>query len=61
MIVQLNSTRFRNCFYQKIGYGKPVFLVHGFGEDATIFKHQTDDLQNSFELIIPDLPGSGTS
>jgi pimeloyl-ACP methyl ester carboxylesterase len=61
MFVQLNSTRFRNCFYQKIGHGKPVFLVHGFGEDATIFKHQTDDLQNSFELIIPDLPGSGTS
>ena len=61
MIVKLNSPRFQHCFYQKIGQGKPVFLVHGFGEDAAIFKHQIVDLQNSFELIIPDLPGSGSS
>lgn len=61
MLVKLNSTRFRNCFYQKKGAGKPIFLVHGFGEDATIFENQIDQLQNTFELIIPDLPGSGLS
>ena len=61
MIVKLNSPRFRNCFYQKKGAGKPIFLVHGFGEDATIFENQIDQLQNTFELIIPDLPGSGLS
>jgi hypothetical protein len=61
MQVSLNSTRFRNCFYQKIGKGQPVFLLHGFGEDAAIFENQIDELQNTFELIIPDFPGSGLS
>jgi pimeloyl-ACP methyl ester carboxylesterase len=25
----------KNIFYRKIGNGKPVMLVHGFGEDGS--------------------------
>lgn len=30
--------------YQKIGTGKPVVLVHGNGEDHTIFKAEIEQL-----------------
>ncbi|MGG9971396.1 alpha/beta fold hydrolase [Ferruginibacter sp. SUN002] len=48
-------------FYQTIGKGNPILLLHGFGEDGTIWKNQIDFLQNDFYLIIPDIPGSGKS
>lgn len=51
----------KKIFYCVTGSGKPVMLVHGFGEDRTVWKHQKDYLNNKFKLIIPDLPGSGLS
>ena len=51
----------KKIVYQIIGTGKPVILVHGFGEDATVWRNQIAFLQNKFRLIIPDLPGSGKS
>jgi len=48
-------------FYRILGSGKPVVLLHGFGEDSEIWKNQVDFLQDKFQLIIPDLPGSGKS
>lgn len=36
-------------------------LVHGFGEDGTVWKHQVSSLRDHFKIIIPDLPGSGRS
>ena len=48
-------------FYRTIGKGKPVLLLHGFGEDGTIWDDQVTFLQKDFYLIIPDLPGSGKS
>ncbi len=47
--------------YRISGSGKPVFLIHGFGEESDVWKHQEAHLQHSFQLIIPDLPGSGKS
>ena len=47
--------------YHVYGNGKPVFLVHGFGEDGTIWNNQVDYLKTKFKLIVPDLPGSGNS
>ena len=43
------------------GKGKPVVLLHGFGEDSSIFQYQIDFLQQHCLLIVPDLPGSGSS
>ena len=50
-----------NIYYNVIGKGKPVMLVHGFGEDSKVWKYQADFLKDKFQLIIPDLPGSGLS
>src|SRR5262245_33427029 len=48
-------------FYRKVGVGQPVVLVHGFSEDGTVWENQVEYLKNKFQLIIPDLPGSGQS
>lgn len=47
--------------YRIEGTGKSVVLLHGFGEDSSIFNHQINYLKNYCQLIIPDLPGSGKS
>ncbi len=48
-------------FYRIAGKGKPVLLLHGFGEDGTVWDKQVDFLKTHFRLLIPDLPGSGQS
>lgn len=47
--------------YQIYGDGIPVVLLHGFGEDSSIWDHQVEVLKKSFKLIVPDLPGTGKS
>ena len=47
--------------YRIIGEGNPVILIHGFGEEAEVWNNQVEFLQNKFQLIVPDLPGSGQS
>ncbi len=47
--------------YSIYGTGKPVVLLHGFAEDNTIWNSQVSFLKNYFQLIVPDLPGSGGS
>ena len=47
--------------YRTIGAGNPVMLVHGFGEDGNVWNIQVDHLKDKFYLIVPDLPGSGSS
>lgn len=48
--------------YFIIGKGKqPIVLLHGFGEDSHIWKHQVSHLENDYRLFIPDLPGTGQS
>jgi pimeloyl-ACP methyl ester carboxylesterase len=51
----------KRIYYRIIGKGKPVMLVHGFGEDGEVWNNQVEFLKNSFQLIVPDLPGSGRS
>lgn len=46
--------------YRTKGKGPVVMLLHGFGEDGTVWKGQFDLFPNH-QLIIPDLPGSGMS
>ena len=48
-------------FYNLTGNGSPVVLIHGFGEDGTIWNNQSAVLFQHHQLIIPDLPGSGRS
>lgn len=48
------------CYTIK-GKGQPVVLLHGFGEESSIWNGQIDFLKHNCTLIIPDLPGSGKS
>lgn len=47
--------------YRVEGSGNPVVLVHGFGEDGTIWDKLIPGLAKTNLCIIPDLPGSGKS
>ncbi|MDE3251567.1 MAG: alpha/beta hydrolase [Bacteroidota bacterium] len=47
--------------YRIIGEGKPVVLLHGFGETGHIWDEQIAFLKDFCCLLIPDLPGSGAS
>ena len=51
----------KKIFYAVYGNGKPVMLLHGFGETGEVWKNQIDFLKDLFKLIVPDLPGSGQS
>ncbi len=48
-------------FYDDIGAGGAVVLVHGFGEDGNVWDSQVEALKNTCRLLVPDLPGSGRS
>jgi pimeloyl-ACP methyl ester carboxylesterase len=51
----------KKIFYRLIGKGNPVLLVHGFAEDGNVWNKQINALKENNFLIIPDLPGSGSS
>lgn len=61
--MQEKSIQFQNdrIVYRVIGNGKPVMLLHGFGEDSTVWQSQIEALKNQYQLIVPDIPGSGKS
>lgn len=47
--------------YKTEGAGLPVVLLHGFGEDGTVWENQAAYLRRNYQVIIPDIPGSGDS
>lgn len=51
----------RSIVYRVIGKGKPVMLVHGFGEKSDVWDPIVNILDAEFSFIIPDIPGSGDS
>ena len=51
----------KNIFYSITGKGRPVVLLHGFGEDGNIWNTLAENLHQEFKCVIPDLPGSGKS
>lgn len=55
------SFKDKKIFYRVEGKGKPVMLLHGFAEDGNLWNYQVEKLKKKFRLIIPDLPGSGSS
>lgn len=48
-------------FYKVTGTGKKVILIHGFGEDGSMWQQQVNFLKDRFCIILPDIPGSGNS
>jgi len=61
--MQAKTLRFNDAVlqYTVSGEGNTVMLVHGFGEDSNIWNGLADKLAANYKLIIPDLPGSGSS
>lgn len=51
----------KTIHYRLVGKGKPVVLIHGFGEDGNVWNDFVAGLQDNYKFIIPDLPGSGKS
>lgn len=47
--------------YKVLGSGTPLYLIHGFCADGSIWKEVTSQLSENFKLVIPDLPGYGFS
>lgn len=47
--------------YANTGTGDTIVLIHGFGEDNRIWKQQVAYLQKNYQLLIPNLPGTGQS
>jgi pimeloyl-ACP methyl ester carboxylesterase len=58
--MQLNTVD-GSIHYTVAGNGRPVMLLHGFGEDSDVWKYQLRALSPFYRIILPDLPGSGLS
>ncbi len=51
----------KKIYYRATGKGAPLMLVHGFGEDDSIWDNLEKYLKGSCRLVIPQLPGTGNS
>lgn len=47
--------------YVRTGKGKPVLLLHGWGDNSTGLSSITSQLSKDYDVIVPDLPGFGAS
>ena len=59
----LKKILFRGCelVYEIRGEGMAVMLIHGFTEDRRIWDPLLSGMENKYQWIIPDIPGSGGS
>lgn len=46
--------------YHKLGTGPAVVLLHGFGEDGTVWDNLLEAIKN-YTFLVPHLPGTGAS
>lgn len=54
-------TRKRVLSYRVRGQGEPLLLIHGLGSSGADWEPQVRALERRFRVIIPDLPGTGSS
>lgn len=47
--------------YRSLGHGEPVLLIHGLGGSGVDWALQIPALERRFRVIVPDLPGCGSS
>ncbi len=58
MYIKINN---QQLYYQKIGHGKDLILVHGWGQDVSSFWGVAEKLSKDFTCWLIDLPGFGRS
>lgn len=61
--MQTKNIQYKNSSlsYRISGKGNSVVLLHGFAEDSRIWDEIAQQLLPGYQLIIPDIPGSGQS
>ncbi len=50
-----------DIFYEMVGQGRPVVLIHGNGEDHTVFDRTVHLLEETYTCYLPDSRGHGKS
>ncbi len=60
-MLQVFDYKGRPLYYLEEGAGKPILLLHGFAEDHRVWHLQVAAMQSYGRLIVPDIPGSGSS
>lgn len=58
MFVRLNDIK---MYFKRYGSGRPLILLHGNGEDHTIFQEVIKPLSKNFTVYLPDARGHGRS
>ncbi len=58
MYITINN---HNIYYQKVGKGKDLVMIHGWKQDASTWWGVVDLLKDDFTLWLLDLPGFGRS
>ena len=58
MITHVNGV---DIYYEVDGDGPPIILLHGNGEDHTIFDRLSDDLKDHYKVFLIDSRGHGKS
>ena len=58
MYIDINN---QNIYYQKLGRGKNLILLHGWKQDVSSFWGISENLKKDFTLWLIDLPGFGRS
>lgn len=58
MYLKVNN---QEIYYQKLGTGKDLILLHGWKQDLSTFHSVAQDLKKHFTLWLIDLPGFGRS
>ncbi len=48
-------------YYEIIGEGEPLILLHGWGQSGQTWSGVADDFAKHFQVIIPDLRGHGAT
>lgn len=59
--ILLSTEKFSSLHYLRYGQGFPIVLIHGFPESGTLWNNLGKMLAEHFTLIVPDLPGAGSS
>ncbi len=58
---QTLSYKETSLHYRVMGSGNSVVLLHGFGEDSSIWNEMAEFLSANYQLILPNIPGSGNA
>lgn len=51
----------KRLYYRVSGRGPVLMLVHGFGEESSVWNGLLPALEEQYRVIVPDLPGSAES